>query len=116
MDTNSEYKLAKTPVTSQKVLKAMIAAQEFINSEPTQAAALLSEFLKMDLPIVNESIKDFTFNVRMSDFSIQLLDEDFRLIQKFENDFADAWKPDFKQYFYPAPLREVAMNRVEAQF
>ncbi len=100
------------PDRLQRLLRALLKAEEFIKAHPEETIRLMSEAIKLDEAILRKNWKDYDFTVGLDDSILTTMREDARYVIRDDPNFAGKAIPDFSRYIEPKFLREVAPERV----
>lgn len=94
---------------TQRLMRSLIQAQEFIASNPAEAAAQVARFLRQDRAFIAELMTKVEYKMNLTADSvanIQLAIDQLRGMNRLAREVTPA------QVIWPAPLRQVAADRV----
>jgi NitT/TauT family transport system substrate-binding protein len=101
----------KHPEKIKKVLKALIKAVAFIKEKPDESRRLMTEFLKIDKAVVDETLSVMDFRVSLEQSLLVRLEEQTRWAMK--NRFTGCKeKPNYLDYIYFDGLQSVKPEAV----
>lgn len=94
---------------TQRLMRSLIQAQEFCAANPAEAAAQVARFLRQDRAFIAELMTKVEYRMNLTSDSvanIQLAIDQLRGMNRLSREVTPA------QVIWPAPLREVAPDRV----
>lgn len=94
-------------------LRALIDAEKFIKTHKTESVSILAEALKIDSRILLKYWEGYNFHVHLGQDTLDLLADDFRLIQAEDRNFTNVPTPNFRNFTDPSVLFSIAPGRVE---
>ena len=102
--------IQKNQAAAESFIRALIDATDLINKDRKRAARDVSNFLKnLDPPLVEQLMTKLTFDVELSDFTINL----FKLAEGQLKQQGKLAKPvDYGTFIYPEILRKVQPTKV----
>lgn len=98
--------LQRNPEKSQRVLRALVRAEEFVKSRPEEARAIASAAMKVDPALVKEVWHQFAYHVGLDETLLITLKDEARWALR--NKLSDSGSmPDFQSFIDAGALRAV---------
>jgi len=99
----------QNPAPAKEFLAALLEADNYIRSNPKEAAALVSKFLKLDLALTELLMPKLRHDIRLDQDSV----DNFRIAEKQLKDQGKLAKPlDYKSFIYPDLLKALKPEKV----
>lgn len=108
--------LEKRPGVAAKVLRALIHAEAYLGAHEEEAIDIIAAGAGYPRSFAVRAWGDFRHHVHLSPRAVRLMEENFVLIKRHDENFEEAATPDFRSFFEPAVLRQVAPERIDPQF
>ncbi len=107
------HALNTSPEIPVKILRALIEAEAFLLKNNEEAFAILSKAIAFEPVAFKRLWPDYKLGVQIAERPINLLDENFKLLQESDTNFKDLPLPDFKSYVDSSFLKQIDPERVE---
>jgi NitT/TauT family transport system substrate-binding protein len=104
--------LSTHEVECQKILSALIRAEQFVRDNRDEAMALLAEAIPMQPDALTAAWEEYEVRVRLDPGLLKLLEEEGRWIKATQDGFADKELPVYSATIDTAILKKVAPERV----
>lgn len=104
--------IAAHPEIPDKILKALLQAEEFINENNDKAFMILSDAITFEKNAFKRLWPGYKHRVRIEQGPIRLMEENFRLLQEDDDNFLNVPIPDFNSFVDRSFLQRVAPERV----
>lgn len=104
--------IKQNPEIPSKILRALIDAETFIKDKNDEAFSLLSKAIVFEEKAFKNMWPQYLHKVRLENKPIELLKENFSLLQEDDPNFKDIVMPDFRSFVEPLFLRQIAPDRV----
>lgn len=101
----------KNPAIVKGFLEALVKAEEFVKSKPTETKKLLLEKISIDDTVLEKIWPIYDLQVRLDQKLIDQIEEEakFAIESKWVKDGSEL--PDYRQYFEPKFLKEIDSSR-----
>lgn len=99
--------------TLEKLLKGLIAAEQFTKNSPEEAKAIVMKYTKLDNETMDGIWNSFDFRIALTPQLLQYLNREAQWAKdtgKVKNDTAT---PNFRDIIFYAPLKKIAPSAVE---
>lgn len=104
-------KADRTAITG--IIKALINAEDFILKNKEQSIDILSKKINFSKSILEKLWESYAFDVKMDSGVVNFMKENFLLLKKYDENFADTKEPDFNRLFDSSFLKAVDARRVK---
>ena len=104
------------PEVPKALLRALIKAEKYFSSNKEEVIPFLSKAIAFDQPILEKIWPTYHYKVDLNLVSVNLLEENFRWLQKTDEKFSNIPAPDFRKFINPTFLKEIAPERVDESF
>ena len=104
--------LKKDPESLKKFLRALIKAEEFIQSHPAEAQAIMAEEMALAPETLAEIWPEFTMHVDLKKSILNLVNSHGAWIVNSQEDFKGKELPYYRYFFDPSILKSIDPKRV----
>ena len=101
------------PEAMEKLLRALLQAENYIDKHPEESKKSLAQALKLDPDVMKRNWSDFLFSVKLDHDVVDLLETNARYLLHDDENFTGKSVPNFRKFIQPQYLRNVAPDRVE---
>jgi NitT/TauT family transport system substrate-binding protein len=102
----------KNPEVVKRFLRALIKAEDFVHSHPSEAQAMMSASAKVDLELIRKTWNYFKFHVIQDQTLIITLEDETRWAMK--NNLTDQTVvPNYHQFIHTDSLKEVKLSLIQ---
>lgn len=105
--------ITKQPDVPDKIIKALIEAESFIQNHNDEAFAILSRAITFEPSAFKRLWPQYVHKVRLEDGPLDLMTENFELLKEDDINYQDAKIPDFRTFVEDSYLRTIDSNRVQ---
>ena len=106
--------LKKTrPQVIKKILAALIKAENFIHSNQVESILILSKAIAFEQEVLEKLWPSYTHKVRLENGPLELMQANFRYLQRDDENYKDSPLPDFRSFVDESFLKSVAPERVK---
>lgn len=114
--TAREEALSSSPLVPEKILRALIHAEEFIRDHNNEAFAILSKSIAFEETSFRRLWPQYKHHVRLESAPIQLMKDNFALLREDDENFKDTETPDFASHVASSYLKAIDPARVHDGF
>lgn len=104
---------AKNPDAAQRMLKAYIAAEEFLKNNKDESIDIVARVLKLDKEIVKSIWGQYEFNISLEKELFDATLAEGQWIKQTQEGFTTKDVPDYTRFFNIEPLKNIDDNRVK---
>ena len=104
------------PEIVKSLLKAMIKAEDYFYNRKLEAIPFLSKIIAFDQKILESRWSAYHYKIELTKQTVELMENNFRWLQKTDDRYSKIPLPDFKKYVSPKFLKEIAPERVDETF
>ena len=105
--------MASHPEILEKILRALIQAQQDIKAHPAEDMMRLSDMTGMDKSIMARNWDNYDHTIHLDQTLVQSMVENFAYLKKYEENYKDQPLPDIKKIINPSILRSIDPNLVK---
>ena len=108
-----EDSVKSRPEVPRAILLALIDAENFVRDHNNEAFDLLSKLITFEPTAFKRLWPLYEHRVRLESKPIELMKENFKLLQEDDLNFKDSPMPNFKAFVDDSYLRDVAPDRIQ---
>ena len=104
--------VAENPQIVEKILRALVKAEEFIEKKPDESKQILIKYTKLDKETVDGIWDNFVYKPALNELLLKYLNAEARWAIETGKVKPDTKIPDFNEYIYKESLRKIKPESV----
>ncbi|MFA5047829.1 MAG: ABC transporter substrate-binding protein [Patescibacteria group bacterium] len=97
----------------EKVLRALIEAEQYVKNNPDEAKNIVSKYTKLDKPALDKFWSNYDFQVVLTKQLADSFNQEVQWAKDTGKESSSTLNPDFSQIIYGIPLQKISSAAVE---